>query len=170
MAVYIDKIKSVALPEQAVSIAPTAVLIGQVEIGGNSSVSSNSVIRGDSHSVVIGSNSTVLENCFIKDSAPYGVTVGNHVTIGHRSVLQGCTVQDEAVIGAGVLVMEGASIGSGALIFPGSVVARGTVIPPNSMFMGIPGKIVSNLKYEEVSEMKKKWMLFEHRDDSLLDI
>jgi carbonic anhydrase/acetyltransferase-like protein (isoleucine patch superfamily) len=144
-------------------IAPTAVLIGQVVIGENAKVHYNSVIRGDESRVVIGDHTVVLENCFIKSSPINQVQLGSRVTVGHRSILEGCTVRDGAVIGDGARVLEGALIGEGAVVRPGAVVFQNTVIPPYSLFSSYPGQPPRELTAEEINEMKKRWKTFENR-------
>lgn len=138
-------------------IAPTAVLIGRVELGDNTRVLYNSVIRGDNLQVTIGSNTLVQEDCFIRSSSLYGVEIGNHVTIGHCSVLEGCTIQDGVVLGDGVRVLEGAQIGRGARVEPGSVVFQNTVVPPYTFFSSNPGQPIRELTEEEIEDMKKQW-------------
>lgn len=149
-------------------LAPTAVVIGEVEIGNHSRIGPNSVVRADSGRVTIGEQSIIQENCFIKASPPNGVTLGRRVMVGHRSVLEGCVVHDEAVLGAGVVVMEGAQIGKGALIQPGTMVPSNSVIPPYTLCRGIPGRAVRSLTPQEIDELKKKWVIFEHQFNSRL--
>ena len=71
--------------------------------------------------------------------------IGNRVTVGHRAILHGCTVEDEALIGMGAIVLDGAVVGQGSLVGANALVTSGTVIPPNSLVLGSPAKVVKQL-------------------------
>lgn len=115
-------------------IAPTASVVGRVEIGADSSVWFNATIRGDNHPVRIGRATSVQDNAIIHDNT----AVGDFVTIGHGAILHACTVHDNALIGMGSIILDGAIIGEGAIIAAGSVVKVGTVVPPRTLFAGNP--------------------------------
>jgi len=115
-------------------IAPTASVVGRVEIGADSSVWFNATIRGDNHPVRIGRATSVQDNAMIHDKT----VVGDFVTIGHGAILHACTVHNDVLIGMGSIILDDADIGEGAIIAAGSVVKVGTVVPPRTLFAGNP--------------------------------
>ena len=102
-------------------------------------------LRGDNEPITIGEGSNIQENCVIHTDMGYPATVGRNCTIGHKAMLHGCTIGDEALIGMGATILNGAVIGEGCIIGAGALVAEGKIIPPGSLVMGIPGKIIREL-------------------------
>lgn len=131
-----------------VFVAEGAKVIGDVEIGEDSSVWFNTVIRGDIHRIRIGRRTNVQDNCTLHVTMVYGLTVGDSVTFGHGAVAHGCTIEDFCLIGIGSIVLDGAVIGKGSVIGAGAVVPPGTVIPPHSLVLGVPGKVEKTLAPE----------------------
>jgi len=115
-------------------IAPSASVVGRVEIGADSSVWFNATIRGDNHPVQIGRATSVQDNAVIHDKT----TIGDFVTIGHGAIVHACTVRNNVLIGMGSIILDGADIGEGAIIAAGSVVKVGTIVPPRTLFAGNP--------------------------------
>ena len=128
-----------------VFVANGAMVIGDVEIGEESSVWFHTVIRGDIHCIRIGKRTNVQDQCTLHVTRNDPLFVGSEVTIGHRAVVHGCTVEDLCLIGIGAVVLDGAVIGRGSVIGAGAVVAPGTVVPPHSLVLGIPGKVARDL-------------------------
>lgn len=128
-----------------VFVADGAVVIGDVEIGEESSVWFHTVIRGDIHSIRIGKRTNVQDQCTLHVTRIAPLFVGSEVTIGHKAVVHGCTVEDFCLIGIGAVVLDGAVIGKGSVIGAGAVVVPGTVVPPHSLVLGIPGKVARDL-------------------------
>lgn len=124
-----------------VYIAPNATIIGNVTIGENSSVWFNCVLRGDCDAIVIGKNTNIQDMTMCHEDYGKPLTVGNFVTIGHKCVVHGCTIEDDCLIGMGSIVMNGARIGRGSIVAAGSVILEDTEIPPFSLVAGVPGKI-----------------------------
>jgi carbonic anhydrase/acetyltransferase-like protein (isoleucine patch superfamily) len=120
----------------------SAQVIGDVALGENSSVWMNAVLRGDVNSIRVGSNSNV-QDCAVLHGQRYlySVTVGDWVTIGHNATVHGCVVEDAALIGMGVVVLNNARIGEGSIIAAGAVVPEGTVVPPRTLWAGVPAKM-----------------------------
>ena len=119
----------------------SAQLIGQVELGEHSSVWMNGVLRGDVHSIRVGSNSNV-QDCAVLHGMRYKhpVVVGDWVTIGHNATVHGCVIEDACLIGMGAVVLNNVRIGEGSIIAAGAVITENTVVPPNSLWAGVPGK------------------------------
>ena len=141
--------------DNSVFIADGAKIIGDVEIGKNSSVWFNAVIRADSDKVKIGENSNVQDNAVIHTSEGFGVQIGDNVTIGHGAIIHGCTVKDNVMIGMGAIVLNGAVIGENSIIGAGALITQGKVIPSGSLAFGNPCKIVRQLTDEEISSISR---------------
>ena len=130
-------------------IAPTAQIIGDVHIGAESSVWFSAVIRGDMERIRIGSRTNVQDLCTGHADPGIPLTIGDGVTIGHRCVVHGCTIEDECLIGMGAIVMNRAVIGTGSIVAAGSVVLENTIVPPYSLVTGAPGKIRETRRSKE---------------------
>jgi carbonic anhydrase/acetyltransferase-like protein (isoleucine patch superfamily) len=122
-------------------LAAGAHVIADVRLAGGVSVWYAAVLRGDMDSITIGENSNIQDGCVAYTDPGFPVVVGTNVSVGHRAVLHGCTVEDDALIGMGAVVLNGAVVGSGSLVAAGAVVLEGSVIPPNSLVAGVPGKV-----------------------------
>jgi carbonic anhydrase/acetyltransferase-like protein (isoleucine patch superfamily) len=122
-------------------VAPGAHVIADVRLGEGVSIWYAAVLRGDLDSISFGANSNFQDGCVAHTDPGFPVTVGRGVSVGHRAVLHGCTVSDDALIGMGAVVLNGAVVGSGSLVAAGTVVLEGAVIPPNSLVAGVPGKV-----------------------------
>jgi carbonic anhydrase/acetyltransferase-like protein (isoleucine patch superfamily) len=129
----------------SVFVAEGAMVIGDVEIGEDSSVWFHTVIRGDIHRIRIGKRTNVQDHCTLHVTRKEPLVVGDGITIGHGAVVHGCTVEDLCLIGIGAVVLDGAVIGRGSVIGAGAVVAPGTIVPPHSLVLGVPGKVVKDL-------------------------
>ncbi|MCG8618039.1 MAG: gamma carbonic anhydrase family protein [Desulfobacterales bacterium] len=122
-------------------IAPTAQIIGEVRIKPNASVWFQTVIRGDMDLITIGENANIQDLCMCHADEGMPLTIGTGVTVGHRCVIHGCTIEDDCLIGMGAVVMNKAVIGRGSIVAAGAVVLENTVIPPYSLVVGSPGKV-----------------------------
>lgn len=120
----------------------SAQVLGDVELGAQSSVWMNAVLRGDVNSIRIGVKSNV-QDCAVLHGMRYlyPVIVGEMVTIGHNATVHGCVVEDEVLVGMGAVILNNARIGEGSIIAAGAVIPEQTVIPPNSLVAGVPGKV-----------------------------
>jgi carbonic anhydrase/acetyltransferase-like protein (isoleucine patch superfamily) len=119
----------------------SAQLLGDVTLGERSSVWMNAVLRGDVHSIRVGSNSNVQDCCVLHGQRNlYSVTVGDWVTIGHNATVHGCVVEDACLIGMGVTILNDCRIGGGSIIAAGCVLPEHTVVPPRTLWAGLPGK------------------------------
>jgi carbonic anhydrase/acetyltransferase-like protein (isoleucine patch superfamily) len=124
----------------------SAQLIGDVTLGERSSVWMNAVLRGDVHSIRVGSNSNVQDCAVLHGQRNrYPVIVGDWVTIGHNATVHGCVIEDEVVIGMGAIVLNNARIGSGSIVAAGAVVPEDTVVPPRTLWAGVPAKLRRHL-------------------------
>ncbi|MEW6128439.1 MAG: gamma carbonic anhydrase family protein [Acidobacteriota bacterium] len=143
---------------ESVFIAQGAHIIGDVEIGEQSSVWFNCVLRGDVFPIRIGNHTNIQDGTIIHvTSGQFPTLVGNRVTIGHGAILHGCQIKDESLIGIRSVILDEAVIGENCLIAAGSLVTPGTVIPPRSMVMGAPAKVRRELSDEEVQQLRFNW-------------
>jgi carbonic anhydrase/acetyltransferase-like protein (isoleucine patch superfamily) len=133
-------------------IAPTATVIGNVEIGPEASVWFGAVIRGDERENVIriGARTSVQDNCVVHVSARGPTVVGAEVTIGHGAVLESCTIGDGALIGMNAVILQRAAVGEQALVAAGSVVAEGVEIPARHLAAGIPARVKKEIEGESL--------------------
>jgi carbonic anhydrase/acetyltransferase-like protein (isoleucine patch superfamily) len=123
-------------------IDPSAQIIGDVTLGERSSVWMNAVLRGDVHSIRIGSNSNVQDCAVLHGQLNlYPVIVGDWVTIGHNATVHGCVLEDAVLIGIGARVLNGCRIGEGSIIAAGAVVPEGTHVMPRTLWAGVPAKL-----------------------------
>ncbi|MFZ0640488.1 MAG: gamma carbonic anhydrase family protein [Candidatus Acidiferrales bacterium] len=131
-------------PQVAASayIDEAATLIGDIQIGEDSSVWPGVVIRGDVHYIRIGARTNIQDGSVLhvmRDEHP--LILGDNVTIGHGVILHGCTIESRCLIGMGSIILNGAKIGAGSIVAAGTLVTEGAIVPPGSLFMGHPGKL-----------------------------
>jgi carbonic anhydrase/acetyltransferase-like protein (isoleucine patch superfamily) len=130
-------------------IAGSADIIGDVEIGENSSIWFTSVLRGDVEPIRVGANSNVQDGSIVHAMSGSPTTIGKWVTIGHRAILHGCTVEDHCLIGMGAVLLNNVRVGEGLIIAAGALVAEDTVVPPRSLYMGFPARFKRQLTEAE---------------------
>jgi carbonic anhydrase/acetyltransferase-like protein (isoleucine patch superfamily) len=131
-------------------VEDSAQVIGDVELGEDSSVWFNSVLRGDVHSIRIGRRTNIQDLSLVHvTSQRFSTTVGDDVTVGHHVVLHGCTVGNRVLVGMGAVVMDGVVIGDDCIIGAGTLLTPGTQVPPGSLVVGSPGKPRRPLTDEE---------------------
>ena len=119
----------------------SAQVIGDVTLGEHSSIWMNAVLRGDVHSIHVGSNSNVQDCAVLHGQRNlYSVNVGDWVTIGHNATVHGCTVEDAVLIGMGVVILNNCRIGEGSIMAAGAVLPEGTVVPPRTLWAGVPAR------------------------------
>ena len=119
-----------------------AFVCGDVTLGPRASVWPGAVIRADSASITVGESSNVQDGVVMHVDPGLPCTVGARVTIGHRAVVHGATVEDDCLIGIGAIVLNRVVVGRGSLVGAGAVCSEGMVIPPGSLVLGIPGRVV----------------------------
>jgi gamma-carbonic anhydrase len=143
---------------ESVFIAEDAVIIGDVEIGENSSVWYGSILRGDVNYIRIGARTNIQDGCIIHvSSLTHPTILEDEITLGHRVTLHGCYVETGCLIGIGAIVLDGARIGKSSLVAAGTLVTPGTQIPPRSLVMGSPAKVKRELTDAEVKDLERFW-------------
>ena len=136
-------------------IDDSAQVIGDVEIGEEGSVWRSGVIRGDRHPIRIGRRSNIQDGTMIHVTRTHPTTIGDSVTVGHASILHGCTIEDRCLIGMGAILLNGAHIGNGSIVAAGTLLVEGQKVPPRSLVMGSPGKVKRLLTQAEVAGIQR---------------
>ncbi len=122
-------------------VHPDAVIIGRVTLGAGSSVWAGAVIRADDAPIVIGARSSIQDGTIVHTTPPTPTTVGDDCVVGHAAHLEGCLIEDGALVGSGSIVLHAAVVGTGSIVGANAVVTNGMKVPPNSMALGVPAKI-----------------------------
>lgn len=131
-------------------------IIGDVQIGEDSSIWFNTVIRGDIHYIKIGRRVNVQDMCMLHvTSGRFPLTLEDEVSIGHGVNLHGCTLKRGCLVGIGAIVLDGSVVGEGSLIAAGALVREGQIVPPGVLFAGLPGKVLRDLTPAEIERVGK---------------
>ncbi|HWB82187.1 MAG TPA: gamma carbonic anhydrase family protein [Nannocystaceae bacterium] len=145
-------------------VHPTAVLIGRVTLGPDSSVWPNATLRGDDGPIVIGASTSVQDGTVMHMTEGRSVTtVGDRVTIGHNAIIHGCTIFDECIIGMGAILLDNAIIEGGCIIGAGSLVPPGKRIPAGSVAFGNPVKVIRPCTDADREFIAFSWRAYVHR-------
>ena len=134
-------------------VAPTAVLIGNVRVGAESSIWFGAVLRGDnpSHPIVIGPRTSIQDQCVVHVGDWGPTLVGADVTLGHGAAIECCEVGDGTVVGMNAVILQNAVVGERCVIAAGAVVRQGAQIPPLSLVAGVPGVVKKTLEGRSAS-------------------
>ncbi|MEQ1368624.1 gamma carbonic anhydrase family protein [Acinetobacter schindleri] len=135
-------------------VAPTATVIGQVELGRQVSIWFGAVVRGDNCKIHLGDYTNVQENAVLHTDTGIEMHIGDYVTIGHQAMLHGCTIGDNSLIGIQAVILNNAVIGKNCIIGANALIPEGKVIPDNSVVMGSPGKVVKTLDEDTVQKLR----------------
>jgi carbonic anhydrase/acetyltransferase-like protein (isoleucine patch superfamily) len=122
-------------------IAPTAVLIGDVEIGAGASVWFGAVLRGDEAAISVGDGANIQDNAVIHCANEMPTHIGPNATIGHAAQLEGCIVEEGAVVGMGATMLQRSRLGAGSMLAAGAVLQEGKSVPPGYMAAGVPATV-----------------------------
>ncbi|MFN3835819.1 MAG: gamma carbonic anhydrase family protein [Glycocaulis sp.] len=139
---------------EGVWIAPSASVIGRVNLAKNASVWFGAVIRGDVEDIVIGEDTNIQDGAVIHADPGKPTLLGKGITVGHQAMLHGCEIGDYSLVGIGATILNGAKIGKNCLIGAHALITEGKEIPDNSMVLGSPGKVVKTLE-EGMAEIFK---------------
>jgi carbonic anhydrase/acetyltransferase-like protein (isoleucine patch superfamily) len=136
-------------------IAPNATVLGHVKIGPGSSVWFGTVIRGDTEEITVGENTNLQDLTVVHADLGKPTSLGNMVTVGHRAIIHGCTIEDECMIGMGAIVMNGAKVERYSIVAAGAVVLEGFRVPTGTLVAGVPAKVLRELKPEEIERIRE---------------
>jgi carbonic anhydrase/acetyltransferase-like protein (isoleucine patch superfamily) len=139
--------------DSAAWVDPTAVVIGDVRLAAGASLWPTVVARGDVCPIVVGEGSNVQDGAVLHGDPGQPVTIGADVTIGHRAVVHGATLEDGCLIGIGAIVLNGVTVGAGALVAAGSVVTRD--VPPGALVMGAPAQVKRQLEAAAIEAQRQ---------------
>jgi carbonic anhydrase/acetyltransferase-like protein (isoleucine patch superfamily) len=138
-------------------IAHGAIVLGDVQIGRNSSVWYNSVLRGDTDRITVGADTNIQDLSMIHADLGVPCVVGDRVTVGHRVILHGCVVEDDCLIGMGAVLLNGSRIGTGSVIGAGALVLENADVPPGSLVLGFPAKVVRQVDDAMRTRIEQAW-------------
>jgi carbonic anhydrase/acetyltransferase-like protein (isoleucine patch superfamily) len=139
-----------------VFLAPDAVVIGDVTIGAGSSVWYGAVIRGDVHWIRIGERTNIQDLSVLHvTTGTHALSIGSDVTVGHRAILHGCTVEDECLIGMGSIILDGATVGAGSLVAAGALVPVGMQVPRGALVAGVPAQVKRSIRPEDLERQRQ---------------
>jgi len=144
-------------------ISKSASVIGDVTIGDGCFIGPGARIKGDYGKVIIGNETSVQENCVIHARPNEECRIGNRVNVGHASTLHGCTIKNNAIIGMGAIISDWALIGEWTVIGEGAVVKQNQKIPDGKICVGVPAKIIGEVK----EDYKKEYEYFK---DTYVDL
>lgn len=153
---------------ERVFIAEGARLIGDVEIGDDSSVFYNAVLRADLAEIRVGQRSNIQDNVTVHLSTGVGVHIGDDVIVGHNAVLHACTIENRVLIGMGAIVMDGAHIKSNCIVGAGALVTQDREFPEGSLIVGTPAHVVRSLTEDEIRKAQENAQHYLQIKDELL--
>ncbi|MGE5355441.1 MAG: gamma carbonic anhydrase family protein [Deltaproteobacteria bacterium] len=134
-------------------VAPTAVLIGDVVVGNNSSIWFGALLRGDVGPIIVGNDCNIQDGAILHSTNDISsVKIGNRVSIGHGAIIHGCIIHDEVLVGMGAIVMDNAVLHSGCLIAAGALVPANMVCESGFIYGGSPAKILKKLDEAKMKE------------------
>lgn len=137
-------------------LAANATITGDVEMGDECSIWFTAVVRGDVNSIRIGNRTNIQDGAVIHCTyEKAATTIGNNVSVGHRAIVHGCTIEDNVLIGMGAIVMDHAIIREGCIIAAGAVVLENTICEEGYLYAGIPAKKIKKVSEEQIGNMKK---------------
>ena len=147
--------------DDAIFIAETATITGDVELAPGTSVWYGAVLRGDTNMIRVGENTNIQDMCVLHGDADWPVLVGKRVTVGHGAILHGCQVGDDCLVGMASVIMNGCVVGTGSIVAGGTVLAPGTKIPPRSLVVGVPGKVRREVSQDEIDGLiRHSWEVY----------
>lgn len=136
-------------------IAETAVIVGNVEIGKDSSIWYGTVLRGDGDLLKVGENVNIQDNAVVHVDEDKATTIHNGVTIGHSAIIHSCVIHQNSLIGMGAIISSDAIVNENVIVGAGALIPPGKEIPSNSLVLGSPGKVIRKLTSDEIQNLKK---------------
>ena len=144
-------------------VAPSAAVMGKVDIGSACSIWFGAALRGDNEWITLGAGTNIQENCVLHTDMGYPLTIGLGCTIGHTAILHGCTIGNNSLVGMGATVLNGAKIGDNCIIGAGALVKEGQEIPDNSLVVGMPAKIIRTLDENSAEGLQKSALGYQNK-------
>ena len=141
--------------DESAFIAESADIIGKVNIEKNANIWYTTALRADDNYISVGENTNIQDGSVVHISEGHPTIIGKNVTIGHKSIIHGCEIGDNTLIGMGSIVLDGAKVGEFTLLGAGSLVPPGKEIPSGVLAMGSPAKVIRELSQEEKENLTK---------------
>jgi carbonic anhydrase/acetyltransferase-like protein (isoleucine patch superfamily) len=138
----------------SVFVAPGAYIIGNVQIGKESTVWFNAVLRGDDGPIMVGERCSIQDNSTIHLYEGFPVIIEDDVTVGHNVILHGCKIGKRSIIGMGSTLLDNVEVGEECIIGANTLLAGGIKIPPRSLVLGSPGKVVRELSEKDLQMLQ----------------
>jgi len=138
-----------------VFVAPTAVVIGDVEIKDNASIWYGVVVRGDMEPILIGENTNIQDNCTVHTDQGHPVLIGENVSVGHNAVIHGCTIEKNSLVAMNAVVLNGSVIGRYSVVAAGSVIKEFQKVAPYHLMAGVPATVKKKLTEAEIESFQK---------------
>ena len=136
-------------------VAPGAIIIGDVTVGPESSIWFGSIIRADVHYIRIGAQTNIQDQSVLHVTGEtHPLNLGNRITVGHRAIIHGCTVEDGCLIGMGAVLLDGCHVGAESIIAAGAVVTEGGYIPSRTLAMGVPAEPLREVSEKELARAR----------------
>ena len=143
--------------DKSVFVAKESTIIGDVEIGANSSVWFYAVIRADLEKIRIGKNCSIQDCCVLHTEPDNDCIIGDNVTIGHNSTLHSCRIENNVIVGMGATILSGAVVKANSIIAAGAVVTEGTIVEEKSIFAGVPAKKIADASPSHLDRIERNW-------------
>jgi len=153
MAVFSLGEREVAFHGEECFIAHDATVIGAVVVHNQASIWFHAVVRGDSEIITIGERTNIQDAAVLHADEGIPLTLGTNVSVGHQAMLHGCTIGDGTLIGIGAIIMNHAVVGKGCLVGAGTLIPEGRTFPDGVLVLGSPGKVIRELKPEEINAL-----------------
>ena len=154
-----------------VFIAENATVIGDVEIGDDSSIWFGAILRGDVNYIKVGKCTSIQDGTVVHvTNKTHPTVIGDYVTVGHAVKLHGCTIKDNCLIGIGAIILDGAVINENSIVAAGTLIPPGKEFPPNSLIMGFPARVKRTLSSEEIENLKAHALRYVEYKNTYLEL
>jgi carbonic anhydrase/acetyltransferase-like protein (isoleucine patch superfamily) len=154
---------------QDVFIAPTATVIGDVELGNEVSIWYGAVLRGDSDKIKVGNRTNIQDNAVLHCDPNEPAIIGDECIIGHGAIVHGATLANNVLVGMHSTVLNGATVGEFSIIGANALVTSGTIIPPRSLVLGSPAKVVKTIGEEQMEAIKQNAKVYVEKGKEYLE-
>ena len=146
--------------DQSAFIHQAAIILGNVTIGARSSVWPTAVLRGDSDAIIVGEDTNIQDGAIMHADPGLPAVLGHRVSVGHRAIVHGATVEDDCLIAMGAILLNGVQVGTGSLVAAGAVCKEGMRIPPNSVVIGVPARVAREATSEIRERIERTWKAY----------
>jgi len=133
-------------------VHPDAILIGRVVVGAQSSIWPCAVVRADDNEIRIGARTSIQDGAVLHCTEELPTIIGDDCTVGHNAHLEGCTLENQSLVGSGSIVLHGSVVSTGALVGANALVPGGKTVPPNAMALGVPATFREDANSAEANQ------------------